>query len=418
MGIGRVGTGILVLVALAIAPAAAQAGSVQSLTVGTTPVELAFDTGRTFNADGTTTYYDDKTIWNHLAGMISRADPGSSIGLSVYVADSTSTPVQNALHAAAQKSPPVSIWVVDNACGGVTCMSAVTDPWFKWVAHYKACTGPCLSNNDPGIMHAKYAIFSSTHNRFGGPSTKATWVSSANMNSRTGQEEYNSALAYYGSSNMYASILKLFQDQWSPELEAPAPGGNPSGGDYFDPATGQGYFGASEAHTIGFVSPEQETDLWYGQLHAINPLNPLTEGLCRVHVMQAEMWDYPGNVASKPAAELARLYDNSCAVAVLVHRQDDGDLNMGDKTAAALCNAGVPVKSIKLNHEKFVITSPRYNTYDNNPQVMMGSTNMSYPAAHYNDELLLRIYNSWPLYDAFEAHFHEAWVHAQPRCNA
>ncbi len=69
-------------------------------------------------------------------------------------------------------------------------------------------------------------------------------------------------------------------------------------------------------------------------------------------------------------------------------------------------------------HDKFVIEGPKYNGYDNNWQVMMGSTNFSKGSLHANDEVLDRIHGSKPLFDAYNTHWWEGWVYAQNECNA
>jgi phosphatidylserine/phosphatidylglycerophosphate/cardiolipin synthase-like enzyme len=402
---------IAAVIGLATA-SAAQAGQVVSATPGGTPAEVAFNSGVTY-PNGTASYspiFDDYTIWNQLAKLIDHADNGSTIGLVVHDFDQSAEVVTTAL-TNARDQRGVHVWVVDNAYHG-----ALSDA----VEHYTVCT-PCLSNNSDGIQHAKFATFSSTKRRDGTAAPNTTWVTSANLDTRTGKSEFNNAIAYYGNTQLYNGLVKVFQDMWNgPTVFQSSAGADNA--DYFNTTLPRGFIDASGAATTGYVSPEQQTNLWYTNLSPIQA--PTVSGhSCAVRVMHTYFVDrLLDNVSGHDAAhKLVSLKQGGCDVFVLVHREDDAPIYRGPTkiepdTLNLLCHAGIPVRSIQRMHDKFVISSSDYGSLDNVQEIMTGSHNLTYPALHYNDELLIRISGAPTIYNAFFTHFQEAWFQSWDEC--
>jgi hypothetical protein len=393
--------------ALALAPSTSQAGSTTAFMSGYTQAQATFSGGVSRTSTGALTYqqgFSDPTILAELEGLITRADPGSWINISIFRIANDGR-IERALQEA--EADGVNVWIVYGN----------TDGALNGHPHVRVCPKACLSSQPDGIMHAKLATFSSTHRSPGSPATKATWVSSANLDANTGPEAFNNSITWFGPDEMYDRVSKVMQDMWNGPVVA---------SDYHRPNLGEGYgyFNIDAARVYGHVSPEATQDLWADRLTQVK--SPSEGGIspCLVRVAQAYfgdgLLDKDGNGSedyANPAAELARLKYGGCNVAVLGHRRPGtNETNTGDATTAKLCAAGIPVRSIEKLHHKFAITSGSYEGATSSPQVITGSHNMTKDALRWNDEMMVRVNGSQALFDAYNNHFYEMWLFSEDEC--
>jgi hypothetical protein len=395
-----------VTAALALVPSA-QAGQSSGVTLGSVPAQVTFSSGISKTSTGARVYdegFSDPTILAELEGLITRADPGSYIGITIFrIADEGR--IERAIREA--EADGVSVWIVYGN----------TDGALNGHPHVKVCPRACLSTQPSGIMHAKFATFTSTHRTPGSAASKAAWVSSANLDGNTGPEAFNNAITWFGHDEIYDRLTKVFQDMWNGPVVT---------SDYYRPELGEGsgYFNIDAAQTFGYVSPEASADLWYDRLSNIKAPSEGGMSPCVVRVAQAYFGDGlmdKNNDGSEdynnPAGELARLRHQGCSVAVLGHRKPGTtETTLGSATVAKLCAAGIAVRSIEKLHHKFVISSGSYEGAASSPQVLTGSHNMTLDALRYNDEVLLRIKGSYSTYDLYNGHFNDMWAFSDYEC--
>jgi hypothetical protein len=236
---------------LALAPGA-QAGQSSGVTLGSKPAQVTFSSGISKTSTGGRVYqngFSDPTILAELEGLIKRADPGSWIKITSFRIANEGR-IEDALEVAQANGVNVRI-IYGNTDGALD----------DFGANRKVCPTACISPDSRGIMHSKFAIFTSTHRSAGSAPTKATWISSANFDSNTGPEAFNDAVTWFGPDEMYDRMNQVFLDMWN----------GPKMTDYYRPHLGEGYgyFNVDLSQTFGYISPESTGDLWYDRLSQI-----------------------------------------------------------------------------------------------------------------------------------------------------
>jgi len=142
-----------------------------------------------------------------------------------------------------------------------------------------------------------------------------------------------------------------------------------------------------------YASPEQNTDLVVNRLDYIDP-----DDSCRVRVMEASITAGRTAVVDK----LVSLHQQGCHLWVDVGSIDSGPLS-------TLKSAGIPVHKSPV-HDKAILVYGRYaGSTDDRTLVFTGSHNLTKSALRYNDEILVKVEDSQPMYDAFYAHFNDAY---------
>lgn len=415
----RIATTVVALAAVlaALAPSA-NAGSTTGFMSGTTVAQATFSGGVTRTSTGALTYeqgFSDPTILIELENLIRRADNNSWIGITIHRLANEGR-IERALRDV-QEQKNVNVWIIYDGDNSTTADDQYLHDW-PTPPHLKTCVNACLSTQPSGIMHAKFAIFSSTHRTATSASTNASWVSSANLDANTGPEAFNNSVTWFGNQEMYDRLAKVWQDMWNGPVVS---------SDYHRPELGEGfgYFNIDTARTFGHVSPEASQDLWYDRLSQVRSPSEGGVSPCVVRVAQAYfgdgLLDKDGNGvedAANPARALVDLKNGGCSVAVIGNRKPGtNETNTGDATTAKLCAAGISVRSIEKLHHKFAITSGSYEGMTSSPQVITGSHNMTKDALRYNDELMVRINGSQALYDAFNEQFNEMWAFSRGECS-
>lgn len=376
---------LLTAVAAIAAPPAAYAGQAPvTVTIGSSQVDLTFNDPVDHNGQ-------DITQLNKMIALFNGAPAGSEIRIALY--SISANIVYDAIKAAVDRG--VHVYVVHNGedknstDDSPAALAALLGPNHHWCDHGSsslAYGGGCLSNSNTGLMHAKYMLFSQTKDATGAAKSWVTWFGSPNMTYASGANLFNNSFTIYGDKTLYDNF---YNQQWLPQWQEKTYAGN----DFYDAAAPRGYFGSAASHVQVYSSPEQNTDLVANRLGYID-----ADADCRIRVMEASINDTRSAVVDK----LVALHSGGCKVWVDVGAIQSASLSK-------LRSAGIPVHKSPV-HDKTIIVSARYaGSAAVRPLVFTGSHNLTASALRYNDELLVKVEDSQPMYDAFYTHFNDAY---------
>lgn len=342
----------------------------------------------------------DPSIINQLDRLIANTPGGQSIHLAIY---HLSRPeVYNALYDAVVNRH-VNVYLVhDHSDNGKVAQQVAAIPGIHntWCDHGAAATygTGCLSSNKTGIMHAKYGIFSQTKDAAGVLKPWVSWFGSANETSSTGLNTFNNTVTIYDDQTLYDGFQKFFNDM----------NGEPflAGNDYFDKASGRGYFWSGASHTTVYASPEADTDsdLVAAQLARIQPDNS-----CQVRFMENNI-HHDSGVRQAFFDQLARLDAGGCHMYAVAANMDPSArcAFYHDHITSHQDQTGLP-NQVSV-HDKSIIVHAKFagsSTYRD--IVFTGSHNLTKSALRYNDEIFVKLTDSTPLYQAFYDHFGAAY---------
>lgn len=366
---------LLPLGAFAATPADA---SEVTTTVGTKKVELTFNNPLTA-ADGADWAHIDK-----LRRLIADTPSGATIRLAIYLV--TRDNVVDAVRAAVARGVQVQV-VADGSGDSATTqrsqLATLLGSQMK-ICGSASAGGGCLSSATDGHMHAKYMLISNTKDDLGNPQSNVVWVSSANMTKPSGAEQFNNSVTIYGDADLYNDYLTQV---WNPMRAAAR---NYPGNDFYVASMPRGYFGSDASKSTVFVSPEQNTDLVANRLDNISP-----DSNCRIRVMEASI----SNGRSAVVDKLVSLKAGGCKIWAMVGSIDSTQLTK-------LRNAGISVHKGAI-HDKMILVSEGVNNA--HTWVLVGSHNLTQLALRSEDNILMRLEYSQPLYDAYYAHFNDAY---------
>jgi phosphatidylserine/phosphatidylglycerophosphate/cardiolipin synthase-like enzyme len=376
---------LLTTVAAIAAPPAAYAGQAPvTVTIGSSQVDLTFNDPVDHNGQ-------DITQLNKMIALFNGAPAGSEIRIALY--SITANIVYDAIKAAVDRG--VHVYVVhngedknstDDSPAALAALLGANHHWCDHGSSTLAYGGGCLSNSDTGLMHAKYMLFSQTKDATGAAKSWVTWFGSPNMTYASGANLFNNSFTIYGDKTLYDNF---YNQQWLPQWQEKTYAGN----DFYDAAAPRGYFGSAASHVQVYSSPEQNTDLVANRLGYID-----ADADCRIRVMEASINDTRSAVVDK----LISLHGAGCKVWVDVGAIQSASLSK-------LKSAGIGVHQSPV-HDKTIIVSARYaGSAAVRPLVFTGSHNLTASALRYNDELLVKVEDSQPMYDAFYTHFNDAY---------
>jgi hypothetical protein len=379
-----------------LAPTAAHAGRAVAGWANQTPIDITSTTGHDSNGG-----YDDATIVNQLVGLIQRTPPGSTIITNVYQTEAGNSVVDALYHAKNDPGRNVNVYVT-YGMGGDSPSGA-----FDWVnsgtpngeTRMLKCPIGCHNSTNPGGKdHSKYFLFYSTQRSPGAAYQPAVWIGSANLNRGSGSKASNNAVTLWNDSDMWWGMWGVWEDAFHRD---------PFNGDYYRPYLGwqqphSGIVYSSKAASVAHISPDDDGgDMW------ANQLGPQSSGGgCIVRVMQAEIDD-----ARLPAVQKLRsLANGGCSVRVILGLADDGSAAIGPNARAALCNApDTLLRKRPRLHDKAVETYGTFEGVGGRVQMFTGSHNWTNNALRDNDEVLLRLSDSWDAYNALRDHFYDDW---------
>lgn len=338
----------------------------------------------------------DTAQLEHMIRLIDGTPAGEEIRMGVY--SITANIVYDAIAAAVQRG--VEVYVVHNGLDqestddSPAALASLLGENHHWCDHGSdslAYGGGCLSDSDTGLMHMKYMLFSRTTDASGALRPWVTWFGSPNMTYASGANAFNNAFTVYDDKTLYDGFVsEVWEPQWAENAYA--------GNDFYDSAAPRGYFGSSATHAQVYASPEQGTDLVANRLGYIDP-----DDECRIRMMQAAITDARPAVIDK----LISLHRQGCRTWVAVG-------SIGSTSLSRLRSAGIPVRQAPVHDKAFIVSARYAGSADVRSVVLTGSHNLTASALRYNDELLVKVTDSRPMYDAFYTHFNDAYNTGDP----
>ncbi|NIK62251.1 phospholipase D-like domain-containing protein [Kribbella shirazensis] len=376
---------LLTAVAGLAVPQTAYAGQPPvTITIGSSQVDLTFNDPVDHNGQ-------DITQLNKMIALFNGAPAGSEVRIALY--SITANIVYDAIEAAVKRG--VHVYVVhngedknstDDSPAALASLLGANHHWCDHGSSSLAYGGGCISNSSTGLMHAKYMLFSQTKDASGTTRSWVTWFGSPNMTYASGANLFNNSFTVYGDKTLYDNF---YSQQWLPQWQENTYADN----DFYVASAPRGYFGSSASNIQVYSSPEQNTDLVANRLSYID-----ADADCRIRVMEASINDTRSAVVDM----LVSLHSGGCKVWVDVGAIQSGSLSK-------LKSAGIPVRKSPV-HDKTIIVSARYaGSSAVRPLVFTGSHNLTASALQYNDEILVKVADSQPMYDAFYAHFNDAY---------
>ncbi|MDZ5441375.1 phospholipase D-like domain-containing protein [Micromonospora sp. 4G57] len=180
------------------------------------------------------------------------------------------------LHA---QSRGVTVMVVLDGKNATSTDPAVTT--IKQLTNHQFCLNSsgghgCISTSADGDMHTKIFTFTSTTDPNGVARGNVVWFGSSNLTYATGPDAFNNAVTVYGDATLAAGLNANFTDMWNRR--------HYSGNDYYDSASGRGYYQAAAADA--YASPEGagQTDTIVTRLNDLTP-----DADCRLRVGMASV---------------------------------------------------------------------------------------------------------------------------------
>lgn len=338
----------------------------------------------------------DLSILNHLIYLIDNAPAGATIRAAIH--NISANTVQSALQRAKDRGVVVYAVHSGNHAPGDPDDDGDTSPEdlqkyldggagtrFRWCNTGGTLAGAgwdgCIAKHASAIMHSKLVLISRTKDETGAVRDYVSWFGSANMTFATGSNTYNNTVTVYGDRTLYDNFVGEY---WAKLWNRTSFANN----DYYDSATGRGYFGGSVANLQVYASPEQQTDIVYNRLTYIDP-----DTSCAIRVAENMFNDTRSNVAELLVAKKRQ----GCWVSVAVG-------SIGSQSLAILRNAGIAVRRINT-HDKFILVKGKYaGSTQTRRIVFTGSHNLSESANYLNDELFVKLED-----DAIYAGFRYSW---------
>jgi len=336
----------------------------------------------------------DSAAVDQLIRLVGQADRGATVRIAFHML--TIDDVTKAIVAA--KDRGVTVRVLHD--GGQVASSdwAVTQLTSKLGSNHAWCNHrhfACISGHNSGRMHAKYMLIDKLTDSAGVAHQDVTWFSSANMTLPSGTRTFNNTVTVYDDSDMYGDV---YREAWTPMWDEGRT--HDYGVDYYDYATGTGYFHSSQTNFHGFVSPEQQTDPVEDMLFKVHAGPD-----CQIRVMQAQFRDTRQGIADR----LAALQAGGCRITVAAGVIDSG-------VCKALGDVNIPVKQNSRIHDKVIMINARYDGSSTPKQMALaGSHNLSVQALRENDELLIRMDNT-EIHNAYYVHYRKAYDSGAPVC--
>lgn len=335
----------------------------------------------------------DYTIVNELRRLIQRTPAGARIRGAIHSIsiDSVASDLVNA------KNRGVDVQVVIDGKNASSTDPAVAS--LRKLSH-KFCTNAnggngCISTSPDGDMHTKMFTFSRTTDPTGKAHDDVSWFGSSNLTYATGPDSFNNAVTVYGAESLTAGLNANFADLYARKHYA--------GNDYYDSASGRGYYLALPADA--YASPEAagQTDTIVTRLNDVTP-----DANCRLRIGMANV------TAGRPALveQVKRYRQAGCWVWMVVGGSAADGISMNQGVYDELLRAGVKIRRMDKVHDKFFAVYGKFgDTY--RYRVYTGSQNWTQDALNENDEIFVKMGTetgaTHPLYDGFYHHFNDAY---------
>ena len=244
-------------------------------------------------------------------------------------------------------------------------------------------------------MHTKMFTFTAATDPSGASRTNVSWFGSANLTYATGPDASNNAITVYGDAALMTGLNANFSDLWAQRHYA--------GNDYYDAASGRGYYQATAADA--YASPESagQTDTIATRLNDLVP-----DANCRLRIGMAAV------TGGRPA--LVQLVKDFRAAGCRVWMAIGSDATDGIAMSQAVYNellaVGVAIRRMDDIHDKYFLAYGMYGTAYQY-RVYTGAQNWTQDALSENDEMFVKMgpepEAGHPLYDAYFAHFNDSY---------
>lgn len=370
------------------AAAAGRAGAASAqATIGGYPVWAHFSNPRAHAGR-------DYAIHDELRRLIDAAPAGSAIKGTIHSLSIDA--IADTLVAAQTRGVTVTV-VIDGKNESSADPSIAT---IKRLANHRFCRNAnggrsCVSTSAEGDMHTKMFTFTATTDPNGVARTNVSWFGSANMTYATGPDASNNAITVYGDAALTAGLNANFADLWS-QRHYP-------GNDYYDAASGRGFYQATAADA--YASPESagQTDTIATRLNDMTP-----DANCQFRIGMAAV------TAGRPAlVQLVKDFRAAgCRVWMVIGSDAAGGIAMNKGVYTELLAAGAAIRRMDDIHDKFFLAYGRYGTTYQH-RVYTGAQNWTQDALSENDEIFVKMgpepVTAHPLYDAFYAHFNDSY---------
>jgi hypothetical protein len=226
-------------------------------------------------------------------------------------------------------------------------------------------------------------IFSSTTAPDNTRHSNVVWFSSSNF---TYLENYQNAVTTYGDSGLYSKMNSYLSRMFNQTRYS----------DFYDSATGRGYYMATAADVYASPEGRGQTDIVDSRLNDLTP-----DSSCRVYVSQLMIL----NSRARLTDRLVSLKRGGCRVYVTVNEIEADQVRK-------LKAAGIPVRRNDV-HDKSVVVYGKYGSRYLF-RVYTGSHNWTYSALHLNDEIFVKMAPESgtvrPVYNAFHKHFMDMYI--------
>lgn len=336
----------------------------------------------------------DYTIITELRRLIDATPAGATIRGTIH--SISIDEVANSLLAAQTRGVSVSI-VLDGKNATSTDPSVAT---IKKLTNYRFCTntsggGGCIGTSAAGNMHTKMFTFSQTKDPNGVLRSNVVWFGSSNLTYSSGPDAFNNTITIYEEPTLFAGLNANFADMYNRK--------HYTGNDYYDSASGRGYYMATGAD--GYASPEglNQTDTIVTRLNDVTP-----DANCRLRIGMSFV------TTGRPEllAQVKRYRAGGCAVWMVVGTDEAGGISMSQSVYNELLDAGVNIRRKDKVHDKFFLVYGKYDT-SYAYRVYTGSQNWSQDALNENEEIFIKMAPETgtvhPLYDGFYNHFNDAY---------
>ncbi|HZH17097.1 MAG TPA: phospholipase D-like domain-containing protein [Archangium sp.] len=361
--------------------------SVASGTVGGKPVWAHFSNPPAFAGR-------DYTITEELKRLINATPAGGSIRGTIHSISIDG--LADALLAAQTRGVAVYI-VLDGKNASSTDPAVVT---IKKLTNHRFCTntsggGGCIGTSAAGNMHTKMFTFSQTKDPNGVARSNVVWFGSSNLTYSSGPDAFNNTITIYDEPTLYSSFNTNFSDMYNRRHYA--------GNDYYDSASGRGYYQSTPADA--YASPEglNQTDTIVTRLNDVTP-----DANCRLRIGMSFV------TTGRPEilAQVKRYRAGGCAVWMVVGGDSTDGISMPQSVYNELLDAGVNIRKKDKVHDKFFLVYGKYGT-SYAYRVYSGSQNWSQDALSENEEIFVKMAPETgtvhPLYDGFYNHFNDAY---------
>lgn len=336
----------------------------------------------------------DYTITEELKRLINATPTGGIIRGTIHSISIDG--VADALLAAQTRGVTVQV-VLDGKNASSTDPAVAT---IRKLTGAKFCTntsggGGCIGTSAAGNMHTKMFTFSQTTDPNGVARPYVIWFGSSNLTYSSGPDAFNNTITIYDAVTLYDGFNANFSDMWNRR--------HYSGNDYYDSASGRGYYQANPADA--YASPEGvgQTDTIVTRLNDVTP-----DANCRLRIGMAFV------TSGRPEllAQVKRYKAGGCSVWMVVSGDSTDGIDMPQSVYNELLDAGVAIRRKDKVHDKFFLVYGKYGT-SYAYRVYTGSQNWSQDALNENEEIFVKMAPETgtvhPLYDGYYAHFNDAY---------